>query len=180
MPPAQPSGAFLLVTTLVRRRASEHQKIFQRRGDADHDGDDASDLFAATVERRHADEIQNKNNDEKRNQDADEHCYFSKIDHKIQDQDFKTEKAPSQYLAREAIHTGPESSTDRAHNAAKGGQASDCRRQPDCDYRRNSQFRPKLSLVLNVVGNRWSFVAASARRGHHQGSSDSDRLATPA
>src|SRR6185312_12415447 len=97
MPPAQPSGAFLLVAALMRRRASEHQKILQRRGDADHDGDDASDLLAATVERRHADEIQNKNNDEKRNQDADEHCYFSKIDHKIQDQDFKTEKAPSQF-----------------------------------------------------------------------------------
>ncbi|WP_347263807.1 hypothetical protein [Nitrobacter sp.] len=75
---------------------SEHRNKSQRRSNADHDGGNASDLFAADIERRDADEIQDQNNDEKRNQDADKHFGFLTLTAEI-------EKAPLRDLAREPI-----------------------------------------------------------------------------
>jgi hypothetical protein len=60
----------------MRRKAAmpilEDSEIAQQGQDADDDHDDANDLFGATVDRQHVDEIKNKNNDQKGDENADE------------------------------------------------------------------------------------------------------------
>jgi hypothetical protein len=51
----------------------KHREILQQRYDADNDDDDARDLPGASVERQHVDEIENENNDKKRDENADQH-----------------------------------------------------------------------------------------------------------
>jgi hypothetical protein len=60
----------------MRRKAampvSEDGEISQQRQDADNDYDNPHNLFGATVDRQHVDEIKNKNNDEKGDENANE------------------------------------------------------------------------------------------------------------
>jgi hypothetical protein len=52
----------------------KHRDVFQQRDHAEHDHDDAADLFGAAVERQQVDEIEDQDNDEKRDEYADEHA----------------------------------------------------------------------------------------------------------
>jgi hypothetical protein len=58
----------------AHRADLEYGEIFQQRNDADDDHDNTRDLFGTAVERQHIDQIQNENNDKKRDQNTDEHC----------------------------------------------------------------------------------------------------------
>jgi hypothetical protein len=123
MSPARRPGTVLLVAAQPAQ-ASIHQKILQRRGDADHDRSDLGDPLAAAVERRHADEIQNKNNDEKRYQDADKHCCFSKIDRKISRPRFQRRKRRRDIWRARQFRQGlkvPSKGAQHTADPAKGG-----------------------------------------------------------
>jgi hypothetical protein len=54
----------------------KHRDIFEQRDHAEDDYDDAHDLFGAPVDRQQVDQIENQNNDEKRNEYAYEHLKF--------------------------------------------------------------------------------------------------------
>src|ERR1700709_811984 len=64
---AMTAGAF--VPTSLK-----HRDVFQQRDHAEHDHDHPADLLGAAVERQHVDEIEDQDNDEKRDQYADEHA----------------------------------------------------------------------------------------------------------
>jgi hypothetical protein len=51
---------------------SENREILQQRDDADDDDDDPGDLLGTSIDGKHADQIQNKDNNEKRDQNADQ------------------------------------------------------------------------------------------------------------
>jgi hypothetical protein len=63
------AGAFLLGLN----QPSEYRDVFQQRDHAEDDDDDARDLLGATIERQQVNQIENKNNDEKRNQYTHKH-----------------------------------------------------------------------------------------------------------
>src|ERR1700689_4523199 len=54
-------------------KASEHRDIFQQRNHAEDDHHDACDLLGAAVERQQVDQVQDQNDDEKRDEYADQH-----------------------------------------------------------------------------------------------------------
>jgi hypothetical protein len=56
-----------------RWATSEDYDVFQQRNHAKDDHDDTRDLFGATVERQQVDQIENKDNNEKRNQRTHKH-----------------------------------------------------------------------------------------------------------
>jgi hypothetical protein len=54
----------------------EYREIFQQRDDADDDDNDPRDLFGAAIERQHVDQIEDQNNNEKRDQNTDEYGHL--------------------------------------------------------------------------------------------------------
>ena len=58
----------------LRRVSLDHRDVFQQRDHADDDHDDARDLLGAAVERQQVDQIENENNDEKRDECTDKHA----------------------------------------------------------------------------------------------------------
>jgi hypothetical protein len=58
-------GPFLL---RARSATSEYCDVLQQRNHAEDDHDDARDLLGAAVDRQQVNQIENKDNDEKRNQ----------------------------------------------------------------------------------------------------------------
>jgi hypothetical protein len=60
------------LSRLAMTIASEHREIFQDRNDTDDDDDGTDDLLGAAVDRKQVDQIQNKNDDKKCNQDANQ------------------------------------------------------------------------------------------------------------
>src|SRR5437870_2548339 len=58
----------------LRFRPSEHRDVLQQRNHAEHDDDDAHDLFGTAVERQQVDQIENEDDDEEGDESADKHA----------------------------------------------------------------------------------------------------------
>ena len=74
------AGAFIFRHFASRkaRRLDRHYHP-QQRQHAENNDDDATDLFGATIERQHVDEIEDEDNDKKRDQCADKHANTPKM-----------------------------------------------------------------------------------------------------
>jgi hypothetical protein len=53
----------------------KHRDVFQQRNDTEDDDDDSTDLLGASVERQQIDQVQNENDDQKRDECTDKHSY---------------------------------------------------------------------------------------------------------
>jgi hypothetical protein len=51
----------------------EHRDVFEKRDHAEHNDDDAANLFGAAIDRQHVDEVEDENNDQKGDEYADQH-----------------------------------------------------------------------------------------------------------
>src|SRR5262249_32330846 len=59
----------------MRSLALEDGEVFQHRDDADHDDDDAHDVFCAAVEWQHIHQIEDENDNQKRDQHTDQNVH---------------------------------------------------------------------------------------------------------
>jgi hypothetical protein len=65
------AGAFL--SKPLKLPTLKYRDVFQQRDDAENDDDDARNLLGAAIERQQIDQIEDQNNDQKRNERADNH-----------------------------------------------------------------------------------------------------------
>jgi hypothetical protein len=72
--PAIGRGFYFCHFASRKARPLDRNDHAQERQHAENNDDDATDLFGATIERQHVDEIEDKNNDKKRDQCADKHA----------------------------------------------------------------------------------------------------------
>src|SRR5262249_35039038 len=61
--------------SISRRLRLEDGQVFQHRDDADHDHDDARNVLRATVEGQHIDQIEDENDNQKRDQHTDQNVH---------------------------------------------------------------------------------------------------------